>query len=60
MSWRGISAECVELGDAVKDAAAVCDGGFVAKDGWTFEVEDAESGEVVLNQINQIVDRLHG
>ena len=40
----------VEFGDALEKAAAVGNGGIVAEDGWSFEVEDAERGEVILNQ----------
>ena len=47
----------VEFGDALKETAAVCDSGFETEDGWTFEVENAERGEIVLNQI---VDGSHG
>jgi hypothetical protein len=40
----------VELGDALEHASAVCNCGFLAEDGWSFEVKDAERGEVILNQ----------
>jgi hypothetical protein len=52
-SWCGVAAALVEFGDALGQAATVCNGGFGAEDGWSFEVEveveDAERGEVFLN-----------
>ena len=56
--WRaGVAAVTVECGDALEETATVCGGGFVAEGGRPFEVEDAEGGEVVLNQS---VDGSHG
>ena len=47
---RRVAAVPVECGDALKDQAAVGNGDVRAEDGRSFEVEDAEGGEVILNQ----------
>jgi hypothetical protein len=39
----------VELNNALEKASPVCNGGVVTEDGRSFEVEDAERGEVILN-----------
>jgi len=51
LSWRGVAGVLVEFGYALKEAATICKGGFGTEDGGTFEIEDAERGEIVLNQI---------
>jgi hypothetical protein len=57
LSWRGIAAVLVEFGDALKQSAAVGNRGFGTEYTRTFEVENAERGEIILNQI---VDGSHG
>jgi hypothetical protein len=48
--WRGVARLLVELSDALEKASAVRNCAIVAENGRSFEVEDAERGEVILNE----------
>ena len=47
--WGG-AADLVELSNALENAAVQCGGGIAPNDRGSLEVEDAERGEVILNQ----------
>ena len=51
-SWRGVAAvRCLVRRCAQGDLRRYAMAGIRAEDGWTFEVKDAERGEMVLDQI---------
>jgi hypothetical protein len=49
VSWRGVAAVLVEFSNALEETSTIGDGDFGTKCRGTFEVEDTERGEVVLN-----------